>query len=186
IEGKSSYNAEVFYSAGGWDDAILFGGGGIDLSIRIANAGHHPAKQIYFPYAVIYHDHAVHKKHKRQKLKKQLKSRQYLRTKHPRWYDRLDQWRPYFGDKKPIPMNPNVSPVPPDIERDIFMEQFYRVLVQLNPSTEAQWIHHAAFYMENILRIGERFIALNRLDQAARWFHKITKHPNARLHNYLG
>jgi GT2 family glycosyltransferase len=186
IEGNSSYHADVFYRLGGWDDGIVFGGGGIDLAIRIANAGHRHTTQIYFPYAVIYHDHATHKKHKRQKLNKQLQSRVYLRSKHPHWYDWLDSWKDSFGKEEKMQINTGVMPVPAHIKKDIFSQHFHRALAKLSPVTTTQWRFHASFYMNNILRIGQRFLALNRLDESARWFFKITEHPHAQLQNYLG
>ncbi|MFW9930066.1 MAG: glycosyltransferase, partial [Candidatus Thorarchaeota archaeon] len=61
LEGNSSYNAEIFFKAGGWDDNIYFGGGGVDLSIRLLKLDNDKRKQIYSPAPVLYHDYAKDK-----------------------------------------------------------------------------------------------------------------------------
>ncbi len=37
LEGNTTYKAKAFFKFGGWDDEIKFGGGGVDLSIRLSN-----------------------------------------------------------------------------------------------------------------------------------------------------
>ena len=83
VEGNVSYEASVFFKVGGWDDNIFFGGGGVELSIRLSKVEIDLRKQIYSPEPVIYHDFAKSEEHLQNKLKKQATSREYLRKKHP-------------------------------------------------------------------------------------------------------
>ena len=94
IEGNTSYDAESFFKAGGWDAEIRFGGGGVDLSRRLLEIEPDLRKQIYLPEAVIYHDYAQDEAHLKQKHEKQGKSRERLRQKHPDYDVFLSVWEP--------------------------------------------------------------------------------------------
>jgi len=82
-EGNSAYKSAEFYKVGGWDDKIIRGGGGIDLSRRLIEVEPDMRKQIYFPEAVLYHDPVNDKGITRKKQNEQRESREYLRQKHP-------------------------------------------------------------------------------------------------------
>ena len=97
IEGNTSYAAMAFFAAGGWDDHITFGGGGVELSIRLFNQTNDPRKQIYSPGPVILHDYVASEEHLAQKKVKQEASRARLREKYP-FYDKyLKFWGQFHG-----------------------------------------------------------------------------------------
>jgi glycosyltransferase involved in cell wall biosynthesis/Flp pilus assembly protein TadD len=96
IEGNTSYLADAFFKAGGWDDEIVFGGGGVDLSRRLLDIEPDMRKQIYSPDPVIFHDFAKDSNHLKYKQKKQEKSRLRLRKKHHDYDVFLRSWIPFF------------------------------------------------------------------------------------------
>lgn len=55
-EGNCAYDAQAFFAVGGWDDAIIRGGGGLDLCCRLLKIEPDMRKQIYSPRPVLYHD----------------------------------------------------------------------------------------------------------------------------------
>jgi glycosyltransferase involved in cell wall biosynthesis/MoaA/NifB/PqqE/SkfB family radical SAM enzyme len=87
VEGNTTYLAETFFKAGGWDDEIRFGGGGQELYFRLLNVDPDKRKQIYSPRPIIYHDYASDDDHLKNKLEKQRLSFERLRTKYPEWDD---------------------------------------------------------------------------------------------------
>ena len=95
LEGNTSYNSEVFYKVGGWDDDIEFGGGGVELSIRLSQIVTDRRKQIYSPDPVIYHDFVKDQKHYDNKIAKQKISRERLKLKHPNWDEYITSWDKY-------------------------------------------------------------------------------------------
>lgn len=95
LEGNSSYNSKMFYKVGGWDDNIKFGGGGIDLAIRLLEVEPDMTKQIYSPAAVIYHDYVKDEIHLKVKSKKQQESLKRLKEIHPKWNEYIKTWKEY-------------------------------------------------------------------------------------------
>jgi glycosyltransferase involved in cell wall biosynthesis/Flp pilus assembly protein TadD/ubiquinone/menaquinone biosynthesis C-methylase UbiE len=93
VEGNTSYDAAAFYGVGGWDDEIIFGGGGLDLSRRLLNIEPDMRKQIYSPDCVIYHDYAQDQTHLEGKRGKHEKSRRRLRGKHKDYDAFLESWK---------------------------------------------------------------------------------------------
>lgn len=85
VEGNTSYRADTFFKAGGWDDEIMFGGGGLELYFRLLQVDPDKRKQIYSPRPIIYHDYATDEKHLKNKLEKQKLSFERLRAKYPEW-----------------------------------------------------------------------------------------------------
>ena len=96
LEGNSSYDAEVFYQVGGWDDQIFIGGGGTDLSIRLLDVEPDMRKQIYYPDAILYHDYVKNEKHLHDKRKRQLESWKRLCRKHPNLNSFEKMWSKFF------------------------------------------------------------------------------------------
>ena len=97
LEGNSSYYAPIFYQAGGWDDNIHFGGGGIDLSIRLIDLEPDMRKQIYSPDPIIYHDYVRDEAHLISKRAKQNESFKRLRQKHPIFDSFQRRWDRFIG-----------------------------------------------------------------------------------------
>ena len=97
IEGNTSYAAVAFFAVGGWDDQITFGGGGVELSIRLFARVNDPRKQIYSPGPIIYHDYVASQEHLDKKRVRQEESRARLRQKYP-FYDKyLKSWGAFHG-----------------------------------------------------------------------------------------
>jgi len=82
-EGNTAYRAPLFYMAGGWDDKIILGGAGLDLSRRLLDVEPDMRKQIYWPKAVLYHD--MNNQRADWERKKQIReaSVERLKRKHP-------------------------------------------------------------------------------------------------------
>ena len=97
IEGNTSYLAEAFFKAGGWDDEISFGGGGVDLARRLLDIEPNHCKQIYSPEPIFYHDYAINENHLKSKRIKQNKSRERLRNKHNDYDVFLKSWLTFKG-----------------------------------------------------------------------------------------
>lgn len=102
LEGNTSYRADLFHKVGGWDDEIKFGGGGVDLSIRLAEVEPDKRKQIYSPEPIIYHDYAKDEQHLKNKTDKQEKSRERLKKKHSHWDEFIKSYRVYEGKESPV------------------------------------------------------------------------------------
>lgn len=92
LEGNSSYRADIFFRAGGWNDTIDFGHGGRELSIRLSQIEPDLRKQLYCPGPVIYHDYARDKKHYRDKVARQKHTLARLLQQYPRWHDYFRFW----------------------------------------------------------------------------------------------
>ncbi len=102
LEGNTTYKADLFYKVGGWDDNIRFGGGGVELSIRLLLEEPDKRKQIYTPGPVIYHDYAKDEEHFNNKREKQKKSRKRLLTIHPNWDEYLRSWEKYWNNSSEL------------------------------------------------------------------------------------
>jgi len=102
IEGNTSYLAEPFFAVSGWDDEIVFGGGGIDLAFRLLRIDSDRRKQIYSPVPIVYHDYAANEEHLAKKAKKQTESRERLHRKHPHFESLRNGWRSFFGKENLI------------------------------------------------------------------------------------
>jgi len=92
FEGNVTYNAEVFYSLGGWDDEIFFGYGGLEFSLRIWDKYPEYRYQIYSPQPLIYHDFVKETQRATDKHKQQRSSKIRLRKKYPY----LDEYKEQF------------------------------------------------------------------------------------------
>jgi len=97
IEGNTSYKSDPFFRVGGWDDEIIFGGGGVDLSIRLMQVEPDQRKQMYSPSPLIFHDYFKSAEHLENKLAKQKQSHERLKKKHPNWNQFLHSWGSFFG-----------------------------------------------------------------------------------------
>ena len=82
-EGNTAYMAPFFYAVGGWDDAIILGGAGLDLSRRLLDVVPDMRKQIYWPKAVLYHDRNDQRPDWQRKKQIREASVERLKRKHP-------------------------------------------------------------------------------------------------------
>jgi len=82
-EGNTAYRASFFYTAGGWDDEIILGGAGLDLSRRLLDVAPDMRKQIYWPKAVLYHDKNNQRADWQRKKQIRDASVERLQRKHP-------------------------------------------------------------------------------------------------------
>jgi glycosyltransferase involved in cell wall biosynthesis/Flp pilus assembly protein TadD len=118
VEGNTSYLAKPFFAVGGWDDEIVFGGGGIDLAFRLLQVESDRRRQIYSPVPVVYHDYAANEEHLARKHKKQAESRERLYRKHPRFEALRTAWQSFFGKehlvlpKTPTDLHPTAAADP--------------------------------------------------------------------------
>jgi len=71
LEGNASYKTEVFYEVGGWDDSIMYGHEGIELSYRLLRKYNAPEKQIYHPAPLLCHEYIKNKAQGKAKAYKQ-------------------------------------------------------------------------------------------------------------------
>ncbi len=92
IEGNTSYRSDIFFRAGGWSDDIRFGGGGLDLALRILQVDPDLQKHMFSPEPVIYHDYVNNTEHLAKKSEKQHKSRSRLFRKYPDHLEKVSQW----------------------------------------------------------------------------------------------
>lgn len=92
LEGNSSYLSQIFYKVGGWDDDIIFGGGGPELAIRLLDVEPEMSKQIYSPASIILHDYVKDEEHYISKRKKQQLSLIRLKEKHIEWDNYFKKW----------------------------------------------------------------------------------------------
>ena len=82
-EGNTAYRASFFYVAGGWDDEIILGGAGLDLSRRLLDVEPDMRKQIYWPKAILYHGKSEEKEDWDYKKRLREASLERLKHKHP-------------------------------------------------------------------------------------------------------
>ncbi|MFW6249187.1 MAG: hypothetical protein ACOC4J_05395, partial [Bacteroidota bacterium] len=92
LEGNTSYQADIFYNVGGWNDDIKFGHGGRELSLRIAGIEPDLRKQIYSPHPVIIHDYVTDRKHYQKKIARQKATLAKLLKIYPYWFDYFELW----------------------------------------------------------------------------------------------
>ncbi len=92
IEGNTSYRTDIFFRADGWSDDIRFGGGGLDLALKILRVDPDLQKHMYSSEPVIYHDYVHNSEHLEKKSQKQQKSRSRLFRKFPDHLDKVSQW----------------------------------------------------------------------------------------------
>jgi len=119
LEGNSSYPADIFFQVGGWNDAIAFGHGGRELSIRLSQIEPDLRKQLYCPGPVIYHDYARDKKHYRNKIARQKTTLAHLLQQYPRWHDYFRFWEQHKHRTDLVLRKeavPAAVPGPPDID----------------------------------------------------------------------
>ncbi len=74
LEGNVSFNRQVFMHIGGWGDYILFGHGGLDISVRLFSFGYGATYQRFTPLAILRHDYLRGNSHAKQKIAKQTVS----------------------------------------------------------------------------------------------------------------
>ncbi|MDU4695583.1 MAG: glycosyltransferase family 2 protein [Paenibacillus sp.] len=102
IEGNTSYNSDVFFHIGGWNDDLTYGGEGKELAMRILDYDPERTKQIYSPHCIIFHDYANNEQHLKAKLQRQQESYQILKKRYPDWDDFEGDWHCYLGDEESL------------------------------------------------------------------------------------
>jgi GT2 family glycosyltransferase len=193
IEGNVSYNSKCFFETMGWDDEIIFGGGGVEYSRRLIEYEPDMRKQIYFPEAIIFHDYARNENHITEKKAKQEKSKTRLRLKYPDMDQYLQQWNRLFGrndiliikeyhDEKQLINNKleksaksvTVYMLMHDSEKDI-----RRALYSLMPQKE---------YIENIVLVRDRYLSnakITELLDRQNIVNEIYTYDNKELYNLI-
>ena len=96
VEGNTTYRCQPFYAIGGWDDNIKFGGGGIDISLRLFLKYRDKRLQAYSGLPVIVHDYSKSDAHLQAKRAKQKKSREKFAHKYPYYEDYLKSWKDFM------------------------------------------------------------------------------------------
>jgi len=102
LEGNASYDANAFFTVGGWDDQIRFGHGGPELAYRLFQLDADYGKQIYSPLPALYHDYADNDQHLREKQAKQTQSMERLRSKYPDYDNFLANWDAFYRRSEKI------------------------------------------------------------------------------------
>lgn len=74
LEGNAVYDHSPFYKVGGWGDYILFGHGGMELSVRLLTVQIEREKQVYIPDSKLNHNYYRGKNHQQNKVEKQTRS----------------------------------------------------------------------------------------------------------------
>lgn len=97
LEGNTSYKTHFFYEAGGWNDQIKFGHGGVDLSIRLEELGVEKWKHIYIPFALLKHDYCLTEEDLTSKIERQKQGHRVLLTSHPEWPEKRIEWHSFSG-----------------------------------------------------------------------------------------
>ncbi|MEI6633690.1 MAG: glycosyltransferase [Chlamydiota bacterium] len=97
IEGNTSYNAELFYRAGGWDEQLRYGREGLELSRRLTELEPDRRKQIYAPGPLLSHDYAPDEAHLEIKLARHRRATTLLRARYPDYDEYLASWDRYRG-----------------------------------------------------------------------------------------
>jgi GT2 family glycosyltransferase len=92
LEGCCCIRSEIFYSVGGWDDDLRFGGGGYELSVQMLNIEPDKRKYIYYPAAVLGHDYCGGSDHLIRKRRSQVASAAARFEKNPNYYAPRDAW----------------------------------------------------------------------------------------------
>ncbi|BBD09305.1 glycosyltransferase family 2 protein [Desulfovibrio ferrophilus] len=110
LEGNVSILTAAFREVGGWDEAIFFGHGGVELSCRLLDRYGQPERMIYTPGPVLHHDYSSSEQHLTMKRERQAKSRAYVESKHPELDRILDTWNREYKQLQ-IPLRtPATSP----------------------------------------------------------------------------
>lgn len=102
LEGNASLDTRAFREVGGWDEAIFFGHGGVELSCRLFKHFGQPERMIYTPAPVLHHDYSKSEEHLAAKRERQAKARLYVQSVHPDLDEILDAWNRDYK-KLPIP-----------------------------------------------------------------------------------
>jgi hypothetical protein len=109
LEGNVSYNAALFFRAGGWDEEMVFPAGGIDLSQRLFEIEPDLRKQIYTPAPVVYCNDGRELTGGRPLVQQLEEAQEKLRLKYSDYHSFLQSWEKYADrddlliEKKSIP-----------------------------------------------------------------------------------
>lgn len=92
-EGNMAANTKIFFEVGGWYDDIVFGHGGVELSLRIMQRYPQRERQIYIPFAVIRHDYSSSEEHLHKKWERQKQGWLHLVARHGDIHPFLQGWK---------------------------------------------------------------------------------------------
>jgi len=92
LEGNTSYRSEVFFDANGWGDYLLFGHGGMDMSLKLIRKNFDKSMQVYIPDARLKHAYSKAKAQSKEKEIKQTKSYHLISNIHKRMHQILREW----------------------------------------------------------------------------------------------
>ena len=108
-EGITAYDALAFYKVGGWNDKIVFGHEGVELSRRLLILDPDMRKQIYDPMIVLYHDNPTDKDRVEIKKRKQSDARQCISKMFPDYNIFLKYYRLRYFQRPDLLIHKNVS-----------------------------------------------------------------------------
>jgi hypothetical protein len=80
---------------GGWNDAIRFGHGGVELSCRLWRLAPDPARQIYHPGPVLGHDYVADEAALERKRERQARAKSFVKALHPDVCAFLGMWKEF-------------------------------------------------------------------------------------------
>lgn len=148
IEGNTSYLSKTFFEAGGWDDEILFGGGGLELYFRLLKVDLDKRKQIYSPRPVIYHDYAKDEQHLKRKRANQEKSSQRLRNKYPDWDEVNSNYRKYCDRPDLLIRRNNPNILHEESIKDQNKEEHVKKLIDNSCTKKILFVNHSLYPYE--------------------------------------
>ena len=119
-EGITAYDALAFYKVGGWNDKIVFGHEGVELSRRLLLLDPDMRKQIYDPMIVLYHDNPTDKDRVEIKKSKQSEARLAISKMFPDYNIFLKYYRLRYFQRSDLLINKNVSTAAPQSPAEHF------------------------------------------------------------------
>lgn len=117
LEGNMAVDAQAFFQVGGWDDALLYGHGGMDLSFRLLQLDGDRGRQLYSPAPCIRHDYAQDSRSLHEKRVKQQQAWAHLCAKHTGFNNYATEWENWHM-RGGQPSLPQLTPVTPAAESE--------------------------------------------------------------------
>lgn len=140
LEGNSSYYAAAFFRVGGWDDDIKFGGGGIELSIRLNREYPQFYNQLYSPICILLHDYVTSLEHLQSKREKQKNSHTRLKNKYPEWDNYIGIWLDRINNSKLIEVRDDWK-----LEHEIMFQDLRQEIINRYLNKTNRYMHERVF-----------------------------------------